>query len=312
MRIAIVGNSGSGKSTLARQLAVTHGLPSLDLDTIAWEAGKVAAPRDPAVAAADVDAFCRAHGRWVIEGCYAGLARHALAYEPILLFMDPGLDVCLTNCRNRPWEPHKYPSKVEQDRRLDFLLLWVRDYYRRNGDLSMAAHETLYTDYSGAKHRLREAPERTFMNALEPAWYGSRVDDFGTRFEAVAVRKDEWTHVAHLTVGMWLIARYGRDEALMRLRGGIRRLNESHGGVNSATDGYHETITVAYAQLLAQFLESCPAETPLGDRVTRLLGSPLAGKRALAAFYSTPRLMSTEARAAWVEPDLAPLTLATL
>ena len=41
----------------------------------------------------------------------------------------------------------------------------------------------------------------------------------------------------------------------MRLRSGIRRLNESHGGVNSATDGYHETITAAYVQLLAQYLE---------------------------------------------------------
>ena len=37
---------------------------------------------------------------------------------------------------------------------------------------------------------------------------------------------------------------------------------------------------------------------------------PLAGKRALSAFYSTARLMSTTARKGWVEPDLAPLSLA--
>ena len=98
----------------------------------------------------------------------------------------------------------------------------------------------------------------------------------------------------------------------MRLRSGIRRLNESQGGVNSATDGYHETITAAYVQLLAQYLASCPDDLPLGDRVAWFLASPLAAKRALSAFYSTERLMSTTARAGWVEPDLAPLSAATV
>jgi hypothetical protein len=98
----------------------------------------------------------------------------------------------------------------------------------------------------------------------------------------------------------------------VRLRSGIRRLNESHGGVNSATDGYHETITAAYVQLLAQYLEGCPEDSSLGDRVARFLASPLAAKRALSAFYSTETLMSTTARAGWVEPDLAPLSAAAV
>ena len=143
---------------------------------------------------------------------------------------------------------------------------------------------------------------------------GSRagIDELAARFEACTIPAAEWTHEAHLIVGLWHIDRYGADAALVRLRSGIRRLNESQGGVNSATDGYHETITAAYVQLLAQYLASCPDDLPLGDRVAWFLTSPLAAKRALSAFYSTERLLSTTARAVWVEPDLAPLNAATV
>ena len=143
---------------------------------------------------------------------------------------------------------------------------------------------------------------------------GSRagIDELGARFEACTIPAAEWTHEAHLIVGLWHIDRYGADEALVRLRSGIRRLNESHGGVNSATDGYHETITAAYVQLLTQYLAICPDDLPLGDRVARFLASPLAAKRALSGFYSTERLLSTTARAGWVEPDRAPLDAATV
>ena len=106
MRIVIVGNSGSGKSTLARQLAEVHSLPTLDLDTIAWEPGKIAVARATGDAAADLRGFCDAHEHWVIEGCYGNLARVTLERSPVLLFLEPGLDTCLANYRNRPWEPH--------------------------------------------------------------------------------------------------------------------------------------------------------------------------------------------------------------
>jgi hypothetical protein len=46
---------------------------------------------------------------------------------------------------------------------------------------------------------------------------------------------------------------------------------------------------------------------PLPERVASLFDSPLAATRALSVFYSTDRLMSTTARAQWVEPDRGPL-----
>jgi adenylate kinase family enzyme len=90
MHIAIIGNSGSGKSTLARQLSTSHEAVALDLDTIAWEPGLVSVARDPTAAHGDLNKFCAAHSRWVIEGCYANLIEEALKHKPLLIFMEPG------------------------------------------------------------------------------------------------------------------------------------------------------------------------------------------------------------------------------
>ena len=79
----------------------------------------------------------------------------------------------------------------------------------------------------------------------------AELENLVKRFAERSLPKPEWTHAAHLAVGLWHVSRYGRDDALARLRAGISRLNESHGTVNSATGGYHETVTRAYVQLLA-------------------------------------------------------------
>lgn len=115
--------------------------------------------------------------------------------------------------------------------------------------------------------------------------------------------------MAHLAVGAWHVDRYGADEALTRMRVGIRSLNDSHGTLNSNTSGYHETITRAYLQLLRQFLDTCPSDMPLHGRVARLTTSRLSDRSVLLRFYSTETLRSERARGEWVEPDLAPLGL---
>ncbi len=158
MRIVIIGNSGSGKSTLARWLATRGDGVLLDLDTVAWEPGQIAVPRENEAAEREVRSFCAAHERWIIEGCYADLAQVASSFGPRLVFLDLGPEHCLAHCRARPWEPHKYPSKEEQDRRLPMLLDWVRDYDRREGPLSHAAHLELFEAHPGPKDRLTSPP----------------------------------------------------------------------------------------------------------------------------------------------------------
>ena len=227
MRIAIVGNSGSGKSTLAHQLAEIHSLPILDLDTVAWEPGRVAVPRSPANATAELNAFLNTHDRWVVEGCYGNLTRVALERSPVLLLLELGVAACLANCRNRPWEPHKYATREEQDKRLEHLLAWVEEYYTRTDSLSLADHRALFDAYGGRKVLLSQQADRRFVEGQPLRWFSDEAVGLGVRFEACAIPEKEWTHAAHLTVGLWHVERYGRDDALTRLRSGIRRLNET-------------------------------------------------------------------------------------
>ena len=131
-------------------------------------------------------------------------------------------------------------------------------------------------------------------------------------FLACSLREEEWTHHAHLAVGLWHVEQLGVEEALVCLRQGIRRLNESFGNVNTPTSGYHETITCAYVHLLAQFLAECPPNLPFTNRVIRLIGGPLADKQVLLRFYTAETLASSTARLAWVKPDVSPLNISTL
>jgi hypothetical protein len=82
----------------------------------------------------------------------------ALPFGPRLILLDPGEDQCLANCRARPWEPHKYPSREEQDANLESLLAWVSAYYTRDGDMSMTAHRALFEAHEGPKTELLRLP----------------------------------------------------------------------------------------------------------------------------------------------------------
>lgn len=170
MQLSILGNSGSGKSTLAKWVANRHRAALLDLDTVAWVPGQIAVPRPEAEAGADVLAFCKRSADWVIEGCYANLIEASLALQPKLVLLNPGVEQCLSNCRARPWEPHKYPSKEEQDERLAFLEAWVCDYETRAGPMSLAAHRALFDAYAGPKLELRAVPDLELESAPWRQW----------------------------------------------------------------------------------------------------------------------------------------------
>jgi hypothetical protein len=133
--------------------------------------------------------------------------------------------------------------------------------------------------------------------------------DLVAAFRALALSKEDWTHLAHLRVGAWHVHHFGFAAALEMLRAGIRRLNDFHGTSNSTSSGYHETITVAYARLIEQFLSSFEVDVPVERRVDLLTESPLAERSVLLRFWSRDLLMSPRARAEWVPPDLAPLAV---
>ena len=69
------------------------------------------------------------------------------------------------------------------------------------------------------------------------------LDEFIRRFEAGSLTKEEWTHAAHLRMAAWYVSRFSVEEAGVRIRVGIRHLNECLGGENTEDAGFHETLT---------------------------------------------------------------------
>lgn len=117
----------------------------------------------------------------------------------------------------------------------------------------------------------------------------------------------DWTHEAHLAATTYLLTRRPDIDIDAALPGTIRAYNESVGGVNDDTQGYHETITRLFLHGVRLFLAEADLGDPLHELVNELLLSPMGRRDWPLRFYSAERLFSVEARRHCVSPDLAAL-----
>lgn len=125
------------------------------------------------------------------------------------------------------------------------------------------------------------------------------IERFVRSFEDCSFPRSAWTHERHLVMALWYLHKYPRDEATTRIREGIRRYNQSHGNLT----GYHETITLAWVVVIADFLLA-RGDGSLGvSTLARLLIESCAAKDYLLRFYSKDVLLSEEARRRWLPPD---------
>jgi len=119
--------------------------------------------------------------------------------------------------------------------------------------------------------------------------------------------RPEWTHEAHLATTTYLLTRRPDIDIDLALPGFIRAYNESVGGVNSDSEGYHETITRAFLHGVRLFLAEADPKEPLHELVNELLLSPMGRRDWPLRFYSPERLFSVEARRKFIPPDVAAL-----
>lgn len=87
----------------------------------------------------------------------------------------------------------------------------------------------------------------------------------------------EWTHEAHLAATSYLLLGRPDIDLDRELAGIIRGYNESVGGVNSDSEGYHETITRMFVHGVRLFLAEADSREPLHELVNNLLLSPMGG-----------------------------------
>jgi hypothetical protein len=147
------------------------------------------------------------------------------------------------------------------------------------------------------------------MADYTPRLFASEADiaHVGEGFLARTLQRDEWTHEAHLATTTYLLLRHPEMNLDEELPGLIRRYNESVGGVNSDTEGYHETITRVFLHGVRLFLSEADRAEPLHDIVNELLLSPMGRRDWPLRFYSRERLFSVEARRTFVRPEVAEL-----
>jgi hypothetical protein len=128
----------------------------------------------------------------------------------------------------------------------------------------------------------------------------------GFRSKTLPVK--EWTHEAHLITGLWHVAELGYENALAEMRLNIPTYNESVGGMNTDTGGYHDTITVFWVWLLNEFWNRYSTKGKSFERVcNQFLHSKYSDRGNAFIFYTKEYLFTKEARLSLVEPDIQPL-----
>ena len=131
--------------------------------------------------------------------------------------------------------------------------------------------------------------------------------DDETLFEAFTTYRlthAEWTHEAHLRVAFLFLSRHALDEAHLRLRAGIIRLNERHGLVETGERGYFETLTRVWLALVddARRRTGATSSREVLERCPELLD-----REAPLRFYTKETLRSVRARSVFVPPELSAL-----
>jgi hypothetical protein len=136
------------------------------------------------------------------------------------------------------------------------------------------------------------------------------MDDQSLRaqFEDCSLPAELWTHRAHVKVAFLYVRELGFDEALDRMRRGLKAYILKRNVEETPTSGYNETTTRAFMHLIAATMQAYSEAKPTPDAEAFCQMHPqLLCKEALRFFYSPERRMLPEAKHGFVEPDLAPL-----
>jgi hypothetical protein len=120
--------------------------------------------------------------------------------------------------------------------------------------------------------------------------------DFLTHFESCTLPKELFNHYGHLRAAWLYLSWHSEREAAHLIKTGIKRYATSLGAAHI----FHETITLAFIQLVHLSMKQNPSAT-FEEFVKK---SPeLFDIKILETHYSPSVLKSPEAKARWIEPD---------
>ncbi len=120
-------------------------------------------------------------------------------------------------------------------------------------------------------------------------------------FETASLAVAEFTHAAHIAVGLAYLAEAPLVPATARMRAALYHFVAQHGA-----SGYHETLTVFWMRLLDHVARARYADLPLWARINAVV-ERYGTMAPVWAHYSRDQLFGSIARERWVAPDLFPL-----
>ncbi|MEZ2317554.1 MAG: hypothetical protein ACBR15_00920 [Microcoleus sp.] len=145
------------------------------------------------------------------------------------------------------------------------------------------------------------------------------IDSLIHAFQECSLPRNQWNHEAHLTVALWYLFYDSETEAINAIRNGIKRYNSAHGIESTKDGGYHETLTLFWVRIVRQYLADesrnrsiVHLANGLIDKYADSLRDSSASRTLPFRYYTRDRLMSSEARNHWVEPDLKSLDSETV
>lgn len=127
-------------------------------------------------------------------------------------------------------------------------------------------------------------------------------------FEQQKLPLSEWNQRTHVAIAYLCLREDGFEEALCRMRRGIKAFNAHNGVEDSPTSGYNETTTVAFLRIIHAADQAYQGVFPTESSEEFCDAHPqLLNKHVLRFFYSPDQRMHPDAKTKFVEPDLAPL-----
>lgn len=124
----------------------------------------------------------------------------------------------------------------------------------------------------------------------------------GERFCTGTITRSAWTHQAHVAAAVYLIAIRSDIVAETEMPLMIRALNANHGVANTASSGYHHTITLAFLAAIRSFMRERGNLAP-HELVNEAIQTSFGSIDWLLDYWSRDLLFSHQARREWVEPD---------
>src|SRR5271168_4818805 len=120
-------------------------------------------------------------------------------------------------------------------------------------------------------------------------------------FNEFRINNSAFHHNEHVRLAWLLIVREGASQAEERLTNGIRQMAINAG----APEKFLHTTTIAWTRLVAAAHRRADSTGSFQEWIAK--HPELLDRDLLQNYYSPGRLKTPEARAGWVEPDLAPL-----